>query len=549
MRFRDWEKVFLAMSLLICFITMNSNVAQAKKDEKKVILYVPQDDRPISSDQTADAIRAMGYTVQMPPKGILGDRDREGRPEDISRWLMQNADDKTKVAVISTDAMVYGSLVASRKHHIPKEMLMRRVDNIEKLHNKFPDMPIYMFTSIMRTPQDGAASGTEEPDYYVQYGREIANYTKVDNADTSGLDENYQVALRQGAYEAALADWMQRRKNNLQISARLMNLVRNGSAQYMVMGKDDNSKFSQTHKESIALEQYADRIGLGSDKFQVLTGLDEIGLLTLMRMVDKLENNTPYVFVKYASGLGGATVPSYSDEPVDETLTDQIRTIGGVRTYNIDKADLVMMINTNRSGWTYDANTPVNTLQPRYNTLSFVDDIDNLIANGYHVSIGDIAFANGSDNALMYQLQKADLLDKLYGYAGWNTPTNSTGFALGLGIIGTKVNQEQRDKLLLTRYLDDWVYQANIRQNVNSYINLLPGAGDYLTIGDTKLPFAEERGTELMRAFAGENLSLFANAVNVSITMPWNRIFEANISLDHGAYDDTILKKRLARNR
>lgn len=531
------------MSLLVCFVTINTNVAQAKKDEKKVILYVPQDDRPISSDQTADAIRAMGYTVEMPPKGILGDRDREGRPEDINRWLLQNADDKNKVAVISTDAMVYGSLVASRKHHIPKEMLMRRMDNIENLHKKFPDMPIYMFTSIMRTPQDGASSGTEEPDYYVQYGREIANYTKMDNADTSGLDENYQVALRQGAYEAALADWMQRRKNNLQISARLMNLVRTGSAQYMVMGKDDNSKFSQTHKESVALQQYADRIGLGNDKFQILTGLDEIGLLTLMRMVDKLENNTPYVYVKYASGLGGATVPSYSDEPVDETLTDQIRTIGGVRTYNLDRADLVMMINTNRSGWTYDANTPVNTLQPRYNTLSFVDDIAKLVKEGYHVSIGDIAFANGSDNALMYQLQKADLLDKLYGYAGWNTPTNSTGFALGLGVIGTKVNQEQRDKLLLTRYLDDWVYQANIRQNVNSYINLLPGAGDYLTIGDTKLPFAEERGTELMRAFASENLSLFANAVNVSITMPWNRIFEANINLERKPYDNTVLKK------
>lgn len=33
------------------------------------------------------------------------------------------------------------------------------------------------------------------------------------------------------------------------------------------------------------------------------------------------------------------------------------------------------MVNTNRSGWTYDANTPVNTLQLRYNTLDFINDI------------------------------------------------------------------------------------------------------------------------------------------------------------------------------
>lgn len=50
-------------------------------------------------------------------------------------------------------------------------------------------MPIYVFSSIMRTPKDGASSGTEEPEYYVKYGQAIANYTKIDNADTSGLNE------------------------------------------------------------------------------------------------------------------------------------------------------------------------------------------------------------------------------------------------------------------------------------------------------------------------------------------------------------------------
>ena len=89
------------------------------------------------------------------------------------------------------------------------------------------------------------------------------------------------------------------------------------------------------------------------------------------------------------------------------------------------------------------------------------------------------------------------------------------------------------------------MYQANIRQNVNSYINLLPGKGDYLTIGDQKLPHAEEYGTKLMRDFAGANLSLFAKAIDVSITMPWDRIFEANINLERGKYDDTVLKKYL----
>ena len=541
---RSWGKICLLMAMLFCFVSL-TNVASAKKeDEKKVILYVPQDDRPISSDQTADVIRSLGYTVEMPPKGLLGDRNRNGRPEELNRWLVENGG-KNKVAVVSSDALTYGSLVTSRKHHIPKDMLLRRVKNIGRLHEIHPEMPVYVFSSVMRTPRDGASSGTEEPEYYVEYGKTIATYTKIDNADTSGLDESYQVALREGVPEAALDDWFGRRKTNLEVSRNLIDLVKKGNIEYMAMGKDDNAKFSLTQNESDKLENYARSIGLNKNKFQTLTGLDEIGLLVLTRVVNDLDNYHPYVYVKYAPGYGGATVPSYSGEPIDKTIEDEIIATGSIKTYDLKKTNLVLMVNTNRSGWTYDANTPVNTLQLRYNTLDFVNDIQEMVDSGYHVSIGDIAFANGADNALMNLLQKRDLLDKLYGYAGWNTATNSTGFALSMGIVSNRISKEKRDRLLLTRYLDDWVYQANIRQNINSYINLLPGEGDYLTIGDSKLPHAEEYGTKLMRDFAAANLSLFAKAIDVSITMPWDRIFEANINLERGKYDDTVLKKYL----
>lgn len=546
MHFRSWEKSLLVLLLVVSIFNLVSIEKVFAKEDKKVILYVPQDDRPISSEQTADVIRSMGYTVKMPPKSMLGDRDKNGRPEEINKWLMENGG-KDKVAVISSDAMVYGSLVSSRKHHIPKELLLKRVNNISEIHEAHPKMPIYMFTSIMRTPRDGASSGTEEPEYYVKYGKAIANYTKIDNADTSGLNESYQVSLREEVPEAALNDWLSRRQVNVQVSKRLINLVHNGDVEYLAIGRDDNAKFSQTHRESNQLKEYAQSLGLNNSKVQVLTGLDEVGLLVLTRVVNELENNTPHIYVQYAMGYGGATIPTYADEPIDEAINEQINTVDGIRTYDANKADLVMLINTNRSGWTYDANTPVNTLQLRYNSVDFINKVKNFVDEGYPVTIGDIAFANGSDNALMNQLYQLGLLDDLCGYAGWNTATNSTGFALGMGIVGEQISQEKRNKLLLTRYLDDWVYQANIRQNINSYLNLLPGKGDYLSIGETKLPYIEEYGTKLMRAFAKEKLNDFAQAETVFINMPWDRIFEANISLGVSQYDEGLLKKHMKR--
>ena len=60
----------------------------------------------------------------MPPKDLLGDRDKAGRPEEINRWLVENGG-KDKVAVISSDAMIYGSLVASRKTPYTKRFIVK----------------------------------------------------------------------------------------------------------------------------------------------------------------------------------------------------------------------------------------------------------------------------------------------------------------------------------------------------------------------------------------------------------------------------------------
>ena len=63
----------------MCLVNIFNVEKVFAKDEKKVILYVPQDDRPISSHQHT-VIRSMGYTVEMPPKDLLGDRDKVADP-------------------------------------------------------------------------------------------------------------------------------------------------------------------------------------------------------------------------------------------------------------------------------------------------------------------------------------------------------------------------------------------------------------------------------------------------------------------------------------
>ena len=71
----------------------------------------------------------MKYT---PPEELLGNRENPyAKPEELSKWVIENAK-KADAAVISSDSMVYGSLVASRKHNLSEDVVLSRVHNFEK---------------------------------------------------------------------------------------------------------------------------------------------------------------------------------------------------------------------------------------------------------------------------------------------------------------------------------------------------------------------------------------------------------------------------------
>ena len=115
------------------------------------------------------------------------------------------------------------------------------------------------------------------------------------------------------------------------------------------------------------------------------------------------------------------------------------------------------LVNTNPNGKTYEANGRNNDGRSREGSDYFLGLVSDYLAKGMPVAIADVAYANGADNALMEQLNKKGMLFKLRAYSGWNTPTNSSGFVIGEGILTKYMTKEAVNDLLLTRYLDDWV--------------------------------------------------------------------------------------------
>lgn len=500
----------------------------------KTIIFVPHDNRPISFKQTADNIRDLGYEVLTPPEELLGNRENPyAKLEELSKWVIENAK-KADAAVISSDSMVYGSLVASRKHNLSEDVVLARVHNFEKIHQANPNMKLYVFGSIMRTPQTSEASGSEDANYYAQYGTDIARYTALtDKLEQDGLTHKERKQLQQ--YEqkipkAALDDWLSRRQGNFLVSKNLIDLARNDVITYLALGCDDNAKYSQTNKERRALDNYGS--DLGELKYQSVAGIDEIGYVLLTRAVNNLQGDIPFVSVHYAKGTGENTIPAYSNEPIKNSIATHIKMAGGMKVNSDKRADLVFMVNTNFDGTTGAANDLNNVYIPNENIIDFVNMVDEAVQANKKVGIGDITFGNGSDNALMFSLYGKNLLDKLNAYSGWNTPTNSTGYALAMGMGANYTDRVGILKMLEVRYLDDWLYQANIRQAVANRLNSMPGEGDYGNTKTRTLP-AEKLATEaLQKMIADYGLEKFEGqsyVADAQIRFPWQRMFEADI--------------------
>ena len=523
--------------VIIFFVTFSINSANAQVASGKTILYIPIDNRPCNLKQVAEVAEKLGYKILTPPEKFLGTGatpEKFGKPAELWTWLNDNAAG-VQAAVISTDAMLYGSLVGSRQHNLTAEEILNRAEKFSDFKKNFPYLPIYVFGTIMRTPIGGVSTSTLEPEYYRQYGTAIFEYTALkDKQETEKLSRKEQKQLAWLDYyipNEHKEDWFARREKNFNANKYFIDCLKSGKFEYFLIGCDDNTIFSQTHLESRHLREYA--AGYEKSQFQVTGGADELGMLMVSRAINKDLHEIPFVTTFYNAGKGGDTIPNYSNEKISTSVYDAIFAAGGLPIPAPERADLVLAVNTNFDGKTFEAGSEKNIITPSKSIKNFMQILNNLTEKNYPVAVADIAFANGADNSLMEQLKNKNLQFKLQAYGGWNTPTNASGFVIGEGVLTKFMTESEKNSLLLTRYFDDWIYQANVRPFLIKNLDKFSGEGHQFGLNE-KFDGVKLKATELISDFAKKNIRLpNGNLIkNISVDFTWNRLFEADISFD-----------------
>ena len=490
------------------------------------VLYIPLDNRPVCTAYAQQTMEAAGCRIILPPEKYIATNSANGDPEGIWSWLQTKAP-KADAAVISTDSLLYGGLVASRTHNISKEQLNQRLQHLYALKSMLP-IKLYAFSTIMRTPR--ASQGQVEPPYYSTVGPSIFAYSQLwDKSEQNKLTPAEQLqkqALERNLRRDELGDWLERRQKNLQINTELTHMARNGKFHYLAIGKDDNAPLSATHKEARQLS--LSTFDMQQDDFQIIDGVDQLGLLLLVRAYNEAQAAQPAIYPLYSPGAGASTLPQYSDARLQDSVPQQIIAAGARQAPTPQEADLILALNTPQDGIVKDSTADDNQPFASPANRSFASAIANQLNAGKQVSLADISYSNGADNGFMQLLAQSDILQGLAAYNGWNTADNAVGYAISQGIMAQAMTEQQRSLLVRQRLIDDWFYQSNARRYISNELSRHSREDLKYALGEAEKPVLQ---------YVNKECSAWAKKYNATknsqfkLTFPWRRLFEVNVEM------------------
>ncbi len=442
------------------------------------IAFVPIDNRPVcytlprliaEIDECVDFL--------MPSRDLLGDLTKSADVVGLFDWLMNIP--KVDAIVLALDTVAYGGLIPSRRCSDNFETIKARMQALKEILEE-KECKIYAFSSIMRISNNNY--NEEEKEYWSEWGKKIFEYSY--NSHKSGM------AMQEDIPSEILNDYINTRRRNFEINKLYLNWQKEGLFDTLIFSKDDCAEYGFNVYESQILEKMGGFIK---------TGADEIPMSLLSRAIQGELKICPIFIEPESKDL----ISNYEDISIERSVKSQIE-LAGCKCCNQDEADILLYVNNFKE---HQGEIVMGVDTEGFSGEFEVPDRPYMIA--------DVRFANGSDNGFIEALLKNNIKDKdFFGYAGWNTSANSLGSLIcgaKFKYFAGKYNKAAFDKLQITRFLDDWGYQANIRQNLSK----------------TDIDILSEKMKNYEKV-VGEK---FGIDVVVKYIYPWDRLFEVEIEL------------------
>ena len=462
----------------------------------KKIAVIPIDNRPVCYT-LFEAIAKIDDDIQLflPDRKLLGGLHSSAKVEWILEWL--KGLEKVDAIIISLDTIAYGGLVSSRRCENSLDEIKSRLERFKEILKEKCDN-VYAFSSIMRISNNNV--NEEEKEYWSEFGKKIFEYSyNFHKNDESETDVPLNI----------LEDYLVTRKRNFEINKMYLDWAQEGDFKTLVFSKDDCAEFGLNVMESQKLERDIEEKKLPA---LVKTGADEIPLTLFARAMSDYANeanSSLRIHPKFLAPTHKDLISNYEDISIEKSVQSQIE-LAGCKVADEQNADIILIVNNFE-----DKQGEIVMGRP---TKPFSGSLKALEkSKTTNFAVADVRFANGADNKLVDELFKTDLnFENFYGYSAWNTSANSLGSLICACVVrffATRYNEKAFKELQLIRFLDDWAYQANIRQ-------ILKEATKIPSIAHLK-PLMTKYEKKL-----GEKLGINPE---IGYNFPWNRFFEVEI--------------------
>lgn len=445
------------------------------------LAFVPIDNRPVCytlPKLLAEIDESIEFYI--PDRKYLGGLKQEADIDNLFEWLITLP--KLDAIILSLDTLAYGGLIPSRRCPETFEQIKERIETLKEiLEGK--DAKIYAFSSIMRISNNNY--NEEEKEYWSKWGKKIFAYSYHTH------EGNRESCITNLIPSEILDDYIETRRRNFEINKIYLQWQKEGLFETLIFSKDDCAEYGFNVQEAQVLEK------MGA---YTKTGADEIPLSLLSRAIQGEMKICPKFLEPESKNL----ISNYEDVSIEKSVLGQIE-LAGCKITDEENSDIILYINNFKNNQ--------GEIVMKVGTESFSK---TFTTPNKPYMIADVRFANGADNNFVKELFKNKINDeKFYGFSAWNTSANSLGSLIcgaKIKFFAKKYNEKAFKKLQITRFLDDWAYQANVRQQLEK-----PNI---------------EKTTELMKDFEKTLEKVLNTNIAVNYKFPWERLFEVEVDFN-----------------
>lgn len=451
--------VLSSILFLFTYVKQGTPVIIEEKTSKKVLL-VPLDSRPPCRD-FPNILGKMGdYEILSPPSKAQDYYTDAGDTELMEEWLFETMP-AANYAIISIDQLMHGGLLSAREKVATEEEMDVFIEKIEKLREKNPRIPIYVFYVLPRMSPQADVENHKERQALMELSRLIGKQ----NAGLP-IDETKIEKLAEQISEEHLENYIAKIDSNTLLALKLSLLAKEGTITRLILSQDDGEPYSIPNVEKENIRTFLKENNITSDQVFITHGADEIALTLLAEIKAKETGLSPKIYVQYNDEKSQNKVLPFMAVSLEDCVNEKIEMLRGEMVATPKESDFTLYISANST----------DTMNTRKRS---VEDIMTLTKEN-EVALVDLSeHYRFSEILLPLLINERFRVNQLLAYSGWNTASNSIGTALATGIIysATKKKAKTDEDILRghfyrlmflnNRILEDAYYLKDVIDLVN----------------------------------------------------------------------------------